>query len=478
MSTAIKRIELLKKQSRRRLSVIEKESADLFNKLDRDYVSRSGITRSDLFDKIDKMKQCANVIELRSTQTADNTGFETSMRVAAANFCKQHILCPICSDRLQTRRRARFNDPVKQQARLVSEGKRYAYMITYTVLDGSDLSDQITRLKNAKRAFRRMGQKRCSDYSNGEASAIRAGVSTIEIKRGKNSGLWHSHSHDLIFTDRPLDYRVYDPEKRRKLKNRYGQHIPEHELLSAAMNVVDFCGKRIPVSKVSAEWLRATGGESINISVEKIRHIPKNSIGKKRRQYKKMSFEDSVAFQAREVLKYPVTTVDCKDEDFIVLITDTYNKRLVETIGEFRGLPKDDYNEDVADSDVENYVMVYKNGRYSGAIPGAFREQQSEEETNARSLSGRLLGAYRRHRRYLVDNREKIEGGISRLLDDAKDIFRAQYNEIWKSYRTKRDTEDRKAAANPISGFASLAALAGYYDPDISKQTAYSIVFS
>jgi hypothetical protein len=479
MSTAIKRIEILKSQSRRILSAIDAKNPLQY--LDPEYVSSAGLTRSDFIDKIDKLNDCASVIELRETQSGNEKGFESSMRVAAANFCKQHTLCPICADRMQSRRRARYNDQIKKQAEMVSTGRRFAYMLTYTVTDGKSLSERIETLKKSKKEFRKMGQKRSrlGRYSGGESGAIRAGVSTIEIKRGSGSGLWHVHSHDLVFTDRPLNYRIYDPEKLKKLRTKYGRSIPENELVSSALGNAFFRDKTVPVSKMSREWLQATSGDSINIDVEPIRQIPKNCSGKKRRMYRKMSYVDSVAYQARECLKYPFKLPENFDvSDVLEILNDTYNRRLVDSFGEFRGIPGDDYN-DVPEDEIENFVMIWKDGRYRGAIPGAARQvDASEDATAARKQSGLLLGRYRRHRRYLVDNRDKIDGGIATLLDDSKENFRQQYNDIWNSYRQKISLEARKMDNPSTSGFSSLCALAGYYDPDIKSNDAYSAVFA
>lgn len=448
--------------------------------LDAEYVSSAGLTRSDFIDKIDKLNDCASVIELRETQSGNDRGFETSMRVAAANFCKQHTLCPICADRMQSRRRARYDDQIKKQAEMVSTGRRFAYMLTYTVTDGGSLSERIKTLKDSKKEFRKMGQKRSrlGQYSGGESGAIRAGVSTIEIKRGSNSGLWHVHSHDLIFTDRPLNYRIYDPDKLKKLRLKYGKSIPEDELINSSLASVLFRDKTVPVSKISNEWLRATSGDSINISVEPIRQIPKNCSGKKRRMYRKMSYVESVAYQAKECLKYPFKPNENSVPDMLEILNDTYNKRMVDSFGEFRGVQGDDYNE-IPENEIENFVMIWKDGRYRGAIPGAARQvDASEDATAARKQSGLLLGRYRRHRRYLVDNRDKIDGGIAVLLDDSKENFRQQYNEIWNSYRQKVSLEARKMDNPSSSGFSSLCALAGYYNPDIKSNDAYSAVFA
>lgn len=477
MSATIKRIEKLKARSRK---VVERfDSIDPLAALSPEYVTSSGLTRSDLSDKIDSLRECANVIELREHITGDEKGYERGMTVAAANFCKQHALCPVCADRMQSRRRAKYNDPVKNQAKRVSSGERYAYMITYTVTDKESLSDRIECLKEGKKTFRRMGQKRSGYYSGGEWAAIRAGVSTVEIKRGKSSGLWHVHSHDLVFTDRPIDYRIYDQDKLKKLRSRFGQRIPEKELLSIALHTAEFRGKQVPVSKISSEWLLSTGGDSINISVDPIRHIPKNCSPKKRRMYRKMSFEESVAYQARECMKYPYPGTykgDNEIEDMLTVLNDTYNKRMVESFGEFRGINRDDYN-DPPENEIENFVMVWKDGHYSGAIPGGVRIQDgSDDATETRKKAGVLLGSYRRQRKEIVSMIPRHpDVNFAEVLDEAKEVFRRQYNAIWSVFRAKKQAAERMASC--IGDFSPVLAAAGMFIPGSDSRDIYCNAF-
>ena len=99
-----------------------------------------------------------------------------------------------------------------------------------------------------------------------------------------------------------------------------------------------------------------------------------------------MSYVDSVAYQARECLKYPFKPNENSVPDMLEILNDTYNKRMVDCFGDFRGIPGDDYN-DVSGDDVENFVMIWKNGRYRGAIPGAARQiDTSEGATAARAI--------------------------------------------------------------------------------------------
>lgn len=470
----IKKINILKK---RQQQVVEKfNAANPLSILPNDYVSTTGLTLTDLQDKINKIAQCASIIELKESFVEKDHSFEQVMSVAAANFCKQHTICPICADRMQARRRAKFNDPIKQQASLVTNGARHAYMITYTVADGGSLSERLDHLKDSKKSFRKMGQLRRNSRSRGESGKIKAAISTIEIKRGKYSHEWHVHCHDLVFTDAPLDYTVYDQDIKKQLHKRYGKRIPADILNDAALQRVKFQDEIVPASKMSREWFRATGGDSMSISVDPIRHVPKNAHGKKKRMFEKFTYEESVAYQAREVLKYISKPTENNTADSLIILNETYNKRMTATYGEFRGSTTDDYN-DERDPESENYVMVWKNGKYSDAQPGEVRSISDDPlETEARSKTGKTLGEYRRRRRILIDQREKFGPELHIMLDELKIGFKQKIGLIWRTFRSAQSTSNAIKNSN-CDKYSPIIALTGLYLPGSTSSDIYQAAF-
>lgn len=465
----IKRLIALKKQSESLLNQVEK--CNPIHQVARDYVSNTGLTKSDIQEKIDKIRSCCSVVELQASYIEQDNTFEQVMSVSNGNFCKQHAVCPVCADRSQSRRRARYNEPIKQQATMVKEGKRYAYIVTYTISDGSSLAERLQHLKESRLKWRKMGQKRGKKHSGGEASKIKAGLSTIEIKRGENSQEWHVHAHELLFTDKPLDYQVYDPIIKRELHKKYGSHIPKEVLSAAAMETVTFSGEQVPVSKISKEWLEASGGDSISIDVSPLQHVPKNVSYKKQRKLAAMTFEQSIAYQAKEVIKYMSKASDNTPEDMLQIITDTYNKRMVATYGEFRGVPGNDYEvENTAES--ENYIIVWDNGKmeYKNPVPGKYTEFQ-QEETDTRKKVAEMLGQYRRERRFLI-----VAGAdhLSEQLDQLKAAFKENVSKVWLFYRNKVQRErDSKGCDNynPVLALRNL-----YVQAD--SQDIYSAAFA
>lgn len=466
----IKKLQALKKQANTLLSQVDINNP--VSSIAQNYVSRTGLTRSDITDKIDKIKSCCSVVELSATYTEVDHVVEQVMSVVNGNFCKQHAVCPVCADRSQNRRRARYNEPIKEQASLVKEGKRYAYILTFTIKDGVSLAERLSNLKQSKLEWRKMGQKRKKGFSNGEAKKIKAGLSTIEIKRGSDSGLWHVHAHELIFTDSPLDYQVYDQQIKKELQKKFGSKIPKEVLKAAAIETATFNGEEVAVSKISKEWLKSTGGESISIDVEPLQHIPKNASYKKQRKCASMSFEQSIAYQAKEVLKYMSKPSENTPEDMLEIITDTYNKRMVATYGEFRGIPGNDYEiENKPDS--ENYVIVWDKDTqdYKKPIPGRMQDFQ-QEETDTRKRVAQMLGQYRRERRNIISSNEDTSSMAERL-DQLKSTFKEAVSKVWQFYRNKvRRDRDSKECDN----YNPIVSLQGLYI-EATSQDLYDFTF-
>lgn len=483
-----KKINTLKKMAIKSADSIRES----FQVNDFSYVSNSGLTYSDITEKIDKIYSCASIIELKSNFVKSNDGsLEQVMSISAANYCKQHTICPICADRSQARRRARFDESIREQVKKVEETNirkktglykendienRFAYMITKTVRDGSVLSDRLSHLKESNKKFRLMGQRRGKDKKSlGESGKIVAALSTVEIKRGRDSGQWHAHLHELVFSDRPLDYVVYDKKQLNSLKNKYGENIPAELLKTAVIRSINIDGKSVPVSKISHEWYRSSG-DSTSIEVSPLRHIPRNSSGRKKRLYRKMSFVDSVVYQAKECLKYPTKPSDYLPTDAIEIIDSTYNKRLTNSYGRFRGIGGDDYV-DAPDLDDDTFVLIWDNEskKYGDPVPGTIRDYTMDYAHSARSDSAKITGDYRRRRRSMLAMRSEAGESLSVMLDSLKRSYRAQICARWSLFR--QQISQMRRSIGVCDKYSPLLSLAGRWLPGSDSRDVYSAVF-
>lgn len=452
----IKRLITLKKQSEKIISGLRKLNP--IQTIADDYVSKTGLTRSDIQEKIDKINSCCNIVELIADYKKNDEGsFDQILSVSNGNFCKQHCVCPICADRSQSRRRARFNEPIKHQASLVKDGKRYAYILTYTIKDGPNLSERLETLKQSRIRWRKMGQKRSSYFSSGEASKIKAGLSTIEIKRGSGSNLWHVHAHELLFTDKKLDYQVYDPEIKKKLHLIYGNNIPKEKLFSAAVNTTNFNDQIVPVSKLSSEWLKATYGESISMDVQPLSHIPKKASKKLKLKLMRMTFEQSIAYQSKEVIKYMSKLTENSANDVIDIISATHNKRMISSYGEFRAIPGDDYKAEEF-QEHEKYLILWDCNKtdYKKPQPGIYTDFK-DEELETRKKVAIMLGEYRRSRKRILESNME---SMAVYLDNLKASFKESVSKVWEFFRNKCRREQE---SNDCDRYNPLLMNNGYY---------------
>jgi hypothetical protein len=138
----------------------------------------------------EKLHKCGHWLVFRHYYTVDK------LRLHAADFCRKHLLCPLCAIRRGAKCLKAYMD--KLAVVLGENPGLKAYMVTVTVADGEDLGE---RFKHLRDAMKRMTQARRdrlkAPRKNRHVEFVKAvgGVHSIEVKRGKNSGLWHPHAH-------------------------------------------------------------------------------------------------------------------------------------------------------------------------------------------------------------------------------------------------------------------------------------------
>jgi len=137
-----------------------------------------------------KLKHCGHWLVFRHYYTVDK------LRLHAADFCKKHLLCPLCAIRRGAKYLKAYID--KLAVVLGENPGLKAYMVTVTVVDGEDLGERFRHLRSAMKAMtqaRRDYLKAPAKRRHVEFAKALGGVHSIEAKRGKNSGLWHPHAH-------------------------------------------------------------------------------------------------------------------------------------------------------------------------------------------------------------------------------------------------------------------------------------------
>jgi hypothetical protein len=307
------------------LSALKKVSARVeLILINNDIISIDKYTRKDIREKLKAIHECSTLIEFREY---DNGEF----RLHNANFCKNPIVCPVCASRVSNKRRALYLPAIEKAVERYSvpeevrieknypEGYTGVYMCTATMRPGTNLEERINHLSESILRFRKMGQKRKSGYSDGEWKNIKAALSNIEIKIGSGSGQWHVHAHFLVFTDEPLNIKLYD--------SPYFIEINDKENPGQK--------KKHTLSKVQYEWYMATGGDFL-FDVKPIQYREWVH------EVKCDTFAQSIMLQSAEVFKYNTKLTEegnlegLSDWQYIELIQRRGGRRLFNAVGEFR----------------------------------------------------------------------------------------------------------------------------------------------
>ena len=116
------------------------------------------------------------------------------VRLHAADFCRRHLLCPLCAIRRGAKMLQSYLNRV--QVVLAEQPGLSAYLVTVTVKNGRDLGERFLHLKS--RMATMIQARRSHLRGKGphvELAKAVAVVGSYEFKRGKGSGEWHPHVH-------------------------------------------------------------------------------------------------------------------------------------------------------------------------------------------------------------------------------------------------------------------------------------------
>lgn len=257
-----------------------------------------------------KLSNCADFLIFKRYLTVDE------VRLHAANFCKKHLLCPFCA----MRRGTKYLQAYKQRLEVVFQEnpKLRAFMVTLTVKDGESLSERFAHLRAALKKYKEQRRNALKGQRFVEYAKAFGGVHSIEIKRGKNSGLWHPHVHMIWLCEAPPS-----------------------------------------ASQLSREWLAITG-DSYIVDVREF-------------------YGESVVDGFLEVFKYALKFSDMRLADNWEAYQLLKEKRLVDSFGLLRGVK---VPEELTDEDIdEDFVyMLYYFARSSGYNFGGLVGQDEESE--------------------------------------------------------------------------------------------------
>ena len=430
MQDIFNKISKLKKYNRRIADGLT--DCRRLNELPADHVSITGLTRSDIYDKIEKVKKCCDILEIKEFPPED--GGESEFKISNANYCNIPSICPICGATKQSKNRRRLAEKIKE----CNEKYKYVYMVTFTVAKYTSLYRQMHHLKKSFKGFRKLGQYRKyrDGYDGGEYGKVRAGFMSFEIKRGKKSGEWHVHAHALFWTSDRLIYDYYDPNKKHELIKRFKvdtwADVPREAKAEAVRPECwrELNGRRVPVSKITGEWLECTG-DSIHADVRLIGYRDDIKYRKNPAKYHKKI--NKITF---EVLTYYSKLIQNPHDDSIDILLDTH---FFKFFSSFRDIRKTDYEPEIKEH-YKMYSSVYdreKDGyKEPRTINGElFRNIDDQFKKKFLEISAKIQGEYRRHRNDLLRaSPGRSAAGLSEMLDIAKGVFKRRVRDVWEHY--------------------------------------------
>lgn len=249
-----------------------------------------------------RIKDCGSFLLMR--EWLDHDGKVT---VGRANFCEKHLACRVCA----IRRAAKYGEAYEEKIEAFRNLEPYTkpIFVTFTIKNRESLADAVTHLtrsfsrlwKEAKDDGRRVRMRRAPS----ELLAVRAGVRSLEVKRGKG-GLWHPHLHCLFF-------------------------VPHY----------------ISQAKLSQEWLRVTG-DSMVVDVRRTRE------------------GQDIRAALCEILKYVTKFSELTNEDRLEIVEYMKGKRTIVPVAGLRGIevPESLLDEPLSGEWIEYYCRYLhkKNG--------------------------------------------------------------------------------------------------------------------
>ena len=260
------------------------------------YIKNAVIRNNETAKLVTKLNTCACYLIFKHYYTLDE------VRLHSMKTCDKSLLCPFCA----IRRGAKYVQAYSAKVgALCSQNANLSpYFVTITVKDGENLLERFNHLIKSDRKYKQQRRDALKGQRFVEFSKALGGVSAIEFKRGKNSGLWHPHQHSIWLCEEKPDAR-----------------------------------------KISAEW-QAITGDSFIVDVRPMHGEIDGFL---------------------ETFKYALKFTDMPLDDNWTGYEQLRTKRLISSFGVLRGVdvPEDLTDEDLAE-DLPFMLMMYKFKKGSG----------------------------------------------------------------------------------------------------------------
>jgi hypothetical protein len=321
-----------KKESLKNYSLIvsrKLRSIDLKKQFGVNYISANGHTIFDYQDLVKKLSKCGNEETYLNSDYIENGIVKEGIKKVNSCACNIFTLCPTCA----SKRRSELIREVKPYLKIAEKMPVHLYMGTITISDSNDPAADYDKLRKSWTRFIKMGQlrnRKSGKRSKGEASKIIGSILSIEIVPVIGSDRYHVHGHNLMVCNAPLDYTIYNQDKKKELEKIYGKgEIPQNlidSIITKKISIPDAidCGlidKEIAVSKLSEQWHKASG--AINFWVTPLRErVIKGKL-------------KTIDNQLYEIIKYTTKIWELDPVEILKLWDTIHNKKRLTKSGIF-----------------------------------------------------------------------------------------------------------------------------------------------
>jgi len=142
-------------------------------------------SRRDPAAMVVKLDSCGNWMKFRSYFTVGK------VRLTAASFCKEHLLCPLCAIRRGGKALQKYQE--RYAVLTAARPDLRPFLVTLTVRNGDDLGE---RYQHLSESWRRLMARRREPRQLSSLREASGGVASVEFtNRGKG---WHPHVHALV----------------------------------------------------------------------------------------------------------------------------------------------------------------------------------------------------------------------------------------------------------------------------------------
>lgn len=133
-----------------------------------------------------KLANCANYLVFRHYFRIDE------VRLHAAQFCKKHLLCPMCAIRRGAKMLKAYLE--KYQLVIAERPSLTPYLVTLTVKNGLDLDERVNHLRQSMKKMTESRRNALKGLiSLNEFSKSSGGFHSVEVTNRGNG--WHPHVH-------------------------------------------------------------------------------------------------------------------------------------------------------------------------------------------------------------------------------------------------------------------------------------------